>query len=264
MFVPDPGSRIRIFSIPDPWSWVNIFCILDPWSRIWIFSIPDPGSRMRIKEFKYFNQKKWFLSSQKYDRSFWSWIRLPDLDPDFLPVPDPDPGSQIPNPGIKKALDPWSRIPDPDLQHWRFWVCSGCRGYRWLLTFNGRCCLNNSFNGSVLRSFYEQKRILRIFYFHIISLIFTLFKLWCPAHLFPNTPRIAPIPCPNRCKFVLTKLQTPYIYNLLHKSGLSSFSVGCKLAISRLIQLAKNLIIIDSYVLYTSAVLYIKQKTYNS
>ncbi len=34
-----------------------------------------------------------------------------------------------------------------------------------------------------------QKEILRIFYFHIISLIFTAFKLCCPAHLFPNTPR---------------------------------------------------------------------------
>jgi hypothetical protein len=34
-----------------------------------------------------------------------------------------------------------------------------------------------------------QKRILHIFYFHIISLICTVFKLCCPAHLFPNTPR---------------------------------------------------------------------------
>jgi hypothetical protein len=61
---------------------------------------------MRIKEFKYFNQKEWFLSSQKYDPSFRSRIRILDLDPDFLPIPDPDPGSQIPNPGIKKAPDP--------------------------------------------------------------------------------------------------------------------------------------------------------------
>jgi hypothetical protein len=45
--------------------------------------------------------------------------------------------------------------------------------------------------GSAFRSFYVQKRILRIFYFNIISLIFTVFKLWCPAHLFPNTPRIS-------------------------------------------------------------------------
>jgi hypothetical protein len=33
------------------------------------------------------------------------------------------------------------RIPDPDSQHCRFQVCSGCRGWRWLLTFKGRCCL---------------------------------------------------------------------------------------------------------------------------
>jgi hypothetical protein len=39
-------------------------------SRIRIFSIPDPGSeffpsRIRIKEFKYFNPKQLFLSTQK-------------------------------------------------------------------------------------------------------------------------------------------------------------------------------------------------------
>jgi hypothetical protein len=43
MFNPDPN-----FSIPDP----NCF---------------HPGSRIRIKEFKYFNPKKLFLSSRKYD-----------------------------------------------------------------------------------------------------------------------------------------------------------------------------------------------------
>ena len=110
MFILDLGSRIRIFSIPNPRSWIQILSILDPWSRIWIFSIPDVGSQIRIKEFKYFSQKKWFLSSQKYDPGFPSRIRIPDLNPDFLPVLDPDPGSQIPNPGIKKAPDPWSRI----------------------------------------------------------------------------------------------------------------------------------------------------------
>jgi hypothetical protein len=70
------------------------------------FCIPDLGSRIRIKEFKYFNPKKWFLSSQKYDLGFPSQIRIPDLNPDFLPIPDPNPGSQIPNPGVKKAPDP--------------------------------------------------------------------------------------------------------------------------------------------------------------
>jgi hypothetical protein len=61
---------------------------------------------MHIKEFKYFNNKKWFLSSQKYDQGFPSLIRIPDLDPDFLPIPDPDTGFQIANPGIKKTHDP--------------------------------------------------------------------------------------------------------------------------------------------------------------
>jgi hypothetical protein len=61
---------------------------------------------MHIKEFKYFNKKKWFLSAQKYDPGFPSRIRILDLDPDYLPIQDPDPGSQIPNPGIKKAPDP--------------------------------------------------------------------------------------------------------------------------------------------------------------
>jgi hypothetical protein len=59
---------------------------------------------MHIKEFKYFNQKKWFLSSQKYDPGFPSRIRILDLD--FLSIPDPYPRSQIPNPGIKKVPDP--------------------------------------------------------------------------------------------------------------------------------------------------------------
>jgi hypothetical protein len=60
---------------------------------------------MHIKEFKYFNnKKKWFLSSQKYDQGFPS--RIPDLDPDFLPIPDPNTGSQIANQGIKKTPDP--------------------------------------------------------------------------------------------------------------------------------------------------------------
>jgi hypothetical protein len=73
------------------------------------------------------------------------------------------------------------RSPDPGS---RIWIrntgdfCSAqAWGYRWLLTFNGRCCLNNSFNGSALRSFYVQKRILRICYFNNVSLIFTVFKL---------------------------------------------------------------------------------------
>jgi hypothetical protein len=54
-----------------------------------------PGSRIRIKKFKYFNPKKWFLSSRKYDPGCSSRIL------NFLPIriqgskrhqiPDPNP-----------------------------------------------------------------------------------------------------------------------------------------------------------------------------
>ncbi len=69
--------------IPDP------ICL----SRIRLFSIPHPGSeffpsRIRIKEFQYFNPKKWFVSSRIYDPDCSS--RISDPDPDFLP----DPGSR--------------------------------------------------------------------------------------------------------------------------------------------------------------------------
>jgi hypothetical protein len=64
--------------------------------------IPDPtffhpGSWIRIKEFKYFNPRKWFLSSRKYDPGCSSRIRILTF---YL--------SQIPDPGVKKAPDPGS------------------------------------------------------------------------------------------------------------------------------------------------------------
>jgi hypothetical protein len=43
-----------------------------------------------IKEFKYSNLKKLFLSSRKYDPGCSSRI----LDPDFFPIPDPGFGSR--------------------------------------------------------------------------------------------------------------------------------------------------------------------------
>ncbi len=121
MFIPNPKSRIQIFSIPDPRSWIQIFSILDPWSRIQIFSIPDPGSRIRIKEFKYFNQKKRFLTSQKFVPGFHpgsgSWLFTHPGS--WSCIPDPEPRGQK-GTGVL--------IPDPDSQHRRFRVFSGCRG----------------------------------------------------------------------------------------------------------------------------------------
>jgi hypothetical protein len=48
-------------------------------------------SRIRIKELKYFNPQK-CLSSRKYNPG--CAFRIPDPDPDFLPIPDP---------GVKKG-----------------------------------------------------------------------------------------------------------------------------------------------------------------
>jgi hypothetical protein len=64
----------------------TVLRILDvyPGSDFFPSRIPDPncfhpGSRIRIKEVKYFNPKKWFLSSRKYDPGCSSLI--PDPDP---------------------------------------------------------------------------------------------------------------------------------------------------------------------------------------
>ncbi len=211
MFILDLGSRIRIFSVPNPRSWIQIFSILDPWSWIWIFSIPDVGSRIRIKEFKYFCQKNGFSALRNMIRVFHPgsgsriWILIFYLSR----IQILDPRSRIQ--GSKKHRIPapgsWIRIRN-NVDFGFAQAVGGSVGY-WL--FNGRCCLNNSFNGSALSSFYAQKRILRIFYFHIFSLVFTVFKLWCPAHLFPNTPR--------------TSLTTPFGFELYYTD--SNFLVCC-------------------------------------
>jgi hypothetical protein len=99
-----PGSEFFPSQIPDPGSEFFPFWIPDPGPDFFPSWILDPGSAS--KEFQYFNQKKWFLSSQKYDPGFPSRIRILDPDPDFLPIPDLDPVSQIPNPGVKKAPEP--------------------------------------------------------------------------------------------------------------------------------------------------------------
>ncbi len=68
-----------------------------PGSDFFPSRIPDPnclhpGSRIRIKEFKYFKQKKLFLSSRKYDPGCSS--RIPDPDADIIPSPDPGSSGQ--------------------------------------------------------------------------------------------------------------------------------------------------------------------------
>ena len=82
--MPDPDLE---YITPDQ-CW-DLGCL--SWTRI--FSIPDPWSkRLQIPIFL---TQKLFLSSRKYDPGCSS--RIPDPDPDFLPIPDP---------GVKKAPDP--------------------------------------------------------------------------------------------------------------------------------------------------------------
>jgi hypothetical protein len=70
--------------------------------------IPDlknflhPGYRIGIKEFKYFNTIKWFLSSRKYDPVCSSRIRILTFYPSRIQ-------------GSKRH-----RIPDLDPKHWNF------------------------------------------------------------------------------------------------------------------------------------------------
>ncbi len=108
MFIPNLGSRIRIFSIPNPRSWIKIFSILDPWSRIWIFSIPDVGSQIRIKEFMNFSQKNGFSALRNMIQVFHpgSGSRIWFLTFYLSRIPILDPRSRIM--GSKKH-----RIPDP-------------------------------------------------------------------------------------------------------------------------------------------------------
>jgi hypothetical protein len=70
-------------------------------------------------------------------------------------------------------------------------ICPGENGdklLRRLLTFNWLCCLNDLFSRSDLESLYAKRHSPHI-YFDTISLICTVFKLFCPAHMFSNTPR---------------------------------------------------------------------------
>ncbi len=136
MFIPDPESGIRTFPIPEPGYWIQIFSILDPRSQVWIFSIPGPGSRMHIKEFKYFNQKNWFLSSQKYDPGFHpgSESRIWILTFDLSQIPFLDPRSRIQGSKRQWIPDPGSRIRIRNTGDFGFAQAEGgCIGY-WLST----------------------------------------------------------------------------------------------------------------------------------
>ncbi len=77
-----------------------------PGSRNPVPTFFQPVSRIRIKEYKYFNPEIWFLNSRKYDPGCSSRIRIPDSDPDFLPIPDLESRIRIRNTDYKIVIDP--------------------------------------------------------------------------------------------------------------------------------------------------------------
>jgi hypothetical protein len=136
--IPDPRSRILIFTHPGSQ-------IPDPRSRIM-----DPGSRIKKQQQKIGVKKiccHTFLCSHKFykiehyfsfevqKKKIWAnfqriielftqkivtklskiWVRDPGSN-----IREPGSGNylfRIPDPGVKKAPDPGTRIPDPDPQH---------------------------------------------------------------------------------------------------------------------------------------------------
>ncbi len=106
----DPGSELFPSRFPDPGSKFFSSWIPDPGSEFFPTRILDPGCALGNSSI--LTKKKWFLSSQKYDPSFTSRIRIPNLDPDFLPILDHNPGSQswIPDPESRDQKGTGSRI----------------------------------------------------------------------------------------------------------------------------------------------------------
>ncbi len=169
MSIPDPGSRIRIFSIPDPGSWIKIFCILDPWSRIWIFSIPDPGSRMCIKEFKYFNQKNGFSARRNMIRVFdpGSGSRIWILSFYLSQISILDPRSWIQGSKRHRIPDPGSRIRICNIGDFGFaQAVGGSVGY-WLST--GAAVLTTLSSNQLSEAFMCKKKF-SIYFIFTLSL----------------------------------------------------------------------------------------------
>ncbi len=170
MFIPNLGSRIQIFSIPNPRSLIQIFSNLDPWSRIWIFSIPDVESRIRIKEFKYFSQKNGFSALRNMIRVFHpgSGSRIWILTFYLSRIPILYPRSRIQGSKMHRIPDPRSWIRIRNTVDFGFaQAVGGSVGY-WLST------------GAAVLTTHSMDQL---------SEAFMCKKLWCPAHLFPNTPR---------------------------------------------------------------------------
>ncbi len=189
MFIPDPGSRIRIFPsrFPDPGSKFFSSWIPDPGSEFFPSRILDPGCA--LKNSSILTKKSGFSALRNMIRVLHpgSGSRIWILTFYLSRIPILDPRSRIQGSKRHRIPDSGFRIRIRNTGDFGFaQAVGGSVGY-WLSM--GAAVLTTHAMDQLSEAFMCKKKIIRILYFHIISLIFTVFKLWCPAHLFPNTPR---------------------------------------------------------------------------
>ena len=121
----DPGSEFFPSHIPDPWSKFFASWIPDPGSEFFPSRILDPGCA--LNNLSILTKNNGFSALGNMIRVFdpGSGSRIWILTFYLSQIPILDPRSRIQ--GSKRH-----RIPDPGslirMQHWRFRVCSGCRG----------------------------------------------------------------------------------------------------------------------------------------
>jgi hypothetical protein len=172
MFIPDPGSEFFPSQIPDLGSKFFLSWIPDPVSEF--FSIWDPGSRIRIKEFKYFNQKNGFSALRNMIRIFHpgsgSLIRILTFYPSRILILYPRSRIQ----GSKRHRSPdtgsWIRIRNT----WDFGFAQavgGTIGY-WLLT--GAAVLTTHSMDQLSEAFMCKKEF-SVFFIYTLSIHFYRF-----------------------------------------------------------------------------------------
>ncbi len=186
--IPDPASKFFPYQIPDSGSKFFPSWIPDPGSKLFPSRILDPGSAS--KDFSILSNKYGFSALRNMIRVFHpgsgSRTRILTFYPSRILILYPR--FRIQGSKRNRSPDPGSQIRIRNTGDFGFpQAVGGTVGY-WLST--GPAVLTTHSMDQLSEAFMCNKEFCVYFYFNIISLTFTAFKLWCPAHLFPNTPRM--------------------------------------------------------------------------
>ncbi len=164
----DPGSEFFPSQIPDPGSKFFASWIPDPGSEFFPSRILDPGCA--LKNLSILTKIKWFLSSQKYDPSFWSRIWILTFYLSQIPILDPR--SQIQGSKRHRIPDPGSRIRLCNIGDLRFaQAVGGSVGY-WLST--GAAVLTTHSMDQLSEAFMCKKEF-SVYFIFTLSLYFLPF-----------------------------------------------------------------------------------------